>query len=102
MSDPFLAQYLAVVLFAIGLLVVLSRRNLLFVLMGVELMLNAVNLSFVSFSRVVPVGAVDGQLTMVFVIALAAAEACIGLAMVVCLLRGRDSLDVDSYATMKE
>lgn len=103
MSNPLLVQYLAAALFAIGLVVVVSRRNLFFILMGIELLLNAVGLSFVGFSRLVPeASAVDGQLAVVVLIAVAAAEACIALAMVVVLVRGQDSLDVDTYAVMKE
>jgi len=104
--DPAHVQALAAVLFAIGLAISLARRNIFFLLMGVELMLNAVNLSFVGFSRLFGGGAAgdpwSGQLGPVFIIAIAAAEACVGLAMVICLVRGRDSLDGDAYAEMKE
>jgi NADH-quinone oxidoreductase subunit K len=103
MIDPLMPQLLAAALFALGLAVSVTRRNLFFVLMGVELMLNAVNLSLVAFSRLLPGdGGVEGQVAALFVIAIAAAEACVGLAMVICLARGRDSLDVDAYASMKE
>ena len=101
--DPLMVQALAALLFAIGLAVVLMRRNLFFILMGIELLLNAVNLSFIGFARTLPPeAAVDGQVVPLFVIALAAAEACVGLAMVILLVRGRDSLDADAYASMKE
>jgi NADH:ubiquinone oxidoreductase subunit K len=83
--------------------VVLSRRNVFLLLMGVELMLNAVNLSFVGFSRELSgYESLVGQLTPVFIIAIAAAEACVGLAMVICMVRGRDTLDSDAFADMKE
>jgi NADH:ubiquinone oxidoreductase subunit K len=101
--DPNQVQILAALLFGLGLTAVLIRRNLFIILMGIELMLNAVNLSFVGFSRTFEgVAALDGQIVPLFIIALAAAEACIGLAMVILLVRGRDSLDADDYATMKE
>jgi NADH:ubiquinone oxidoreductase subunit K len=71
--------------------------------MGIELMLNAVNLSFVGFSRGFGEGpALTGQMTPIFIIAIAAAEACVGLAMVICIVRGRESLDSDAFADMKE
>jgi NADH:ubiquinone oxidoreductase subunit K len=101
--DPLNVQVLAAVLFAFGVAVVLSRRNVFLLLMGVELMLNAVNLSFVGFSRELSGGeSLCGQLTPVFIIAIAAAEACVGLAMVICMVRGRDTLDSDAFADMKE
>jgi NADH:ubiquinone oxidoreductase subunit K len=96
-------QALAALLFAIGLAVALSRRNIFFLLMGIELMLNAVNLSFIGFSRqFAGASSMTGQLSPLFIIAVAAAEACVGLAMVICIVRGRDSLDSDAYADMKE
>lgn len=101
--DPLQAQILAALLFAIGLAVVASRRNLFFQLMGIELMLNAVNLSFVAFSRD---GAGDasllGQVAPVMVITMAAAGACVGLAMVICVVRDRDAPDSDAFTEMKE
>lgn len=110
MIDPIKVQTLAAVLFGLGLATVISRRNLFFTLMGVELLLNAVNLSFVGFSQtfadaegvLVEGAAVDGQIAPLFVIAIAAAEACVGLAMVICLVRQRDTLDNDAYASLKE
>ena len=102
--DPTLVQMLAALIFAIGMAVVVCRRNLFFILMGIELMLNAVNLSFVGFSRTFDSAAasLDGFIAPLFVIALAAAEACIGLAMLMMLVRGRQNLDADAYASMKE
>jgi NADH:ubiquinone oxidoreductase subunit K len=103
MPDPLIVQLLALVLFALGLGVVLSRRNIFFLFMGIELMLNAVNLSFVGFSRTfIDTASVIGQITPLFVIAVAAAEACIGLAMLICITRTRGQLDVDAYASLKE
>ncbi|TVR44882.1 MAG: NADH-quinone oxidoreductase subunit NuoK [Planctomycetota bacterium] len=102
--DPIHVQVLAALIFVIGLSVVVSRRNLFFLLMGVELMLNAVNLSFIGFSRTFAdsVASIDGQIVPLFIIALAAAEACIGLAMIMMLVRGRHTVDADAYASMKE
>ena len=102
--DPMLVQMLAALIFAIGMAVVVCRRNLFFILMGIELMLNAVNLSFVGFSRTFSdaSASLDGFIAPLFIIALAAAEACIGLAMLMMLVRGRQNLDADAYASMKE
>jgi NADH:ubiquinone oxidoreductase subunit K len=101
--QPIQLQILAALLFSIGLATVVARRNLFFVLMGVELMLNAANLSFVSWSRTFPgdIG-LDGQLAPLFSIAVAAAEACVGLAMLLSVFRSRESLDTDVYDRMKE
>jgi len=84
------------VLFAIGLYVALSKRNAVAVLMGVELMLNAVNLTFVAFARFVDSPRpVDGQVFAIFVITVAAAEAAVALALAVAVYRFRDTIDVD-------
>jgi NADH:ubiquinone oxidoreductase subunit K len=83
-------------LFAIGLYVALSKRNAVAVLMGIELMLNAVNLTFVAFSRFVDSPRpIDGQVFAIFVITVAAAEAAVALALVVAVYRFRDTIDVD-------
>ena len=84
------------VLFAIGLYVTLSKRNAVAVLMGIELMLNAVNLTFVGFSRFVESPRpLDGHVFAIFVITVAAAEAAVALALVVAVYRYRDTIDVD-------
>lgn len=96
-------QVLAAILFCLGLAVALTRRNVFLLLMGIELMLNAVNLSFIGFSRTFAGSeALFGQMTPIFIIAIAASEACVGLAMVICIVRGRESLDSDAFADMKE
>ncbi len=82
---------LSAIIFAIGVVGVLVRRNLIVVLMSVELMLNAVNLTFVAFSRYL--GSMQGQVVVIFVMAVAAAEAVIGLAIIISLFRHRRSLD---------
>ena len=95
-------QVLALVLFAIGLVVALGRRNVFFVLMGVELALNAVNLSFVGFAKTLPADlSIAGQIVPLFSIAIVAAEACVGLAMVILIFRNRESVDADTYSNMK-
>ena len=95
-------QILALTLFAIGLVVAIGRRNVFFVLMGVELALNAVNLSFVGFAKTLPADmSIAGQIVPLFSIAIAAAEACVGLAMVILIFRNRESVDADTYSNMK-
>lgn len=95
-------QILALVIFSIGLMVAISRRNIFFVLMGVELALNAVNLSFVGFAKTLPADmSVAGQIVPLFAIAVAAAEACVGLAMVIMIFRKRESVDSNEFSNMK-
>jgi NADH-quinone oxidoreductase subunit K len=93
------ALVLSAVLFAIGAFGVLVRRNIITVLMCVELMLNAVNLSFIVFSRAH--GTLDGQVFVFFILTVAAAEAAVGLAIVLALQRHKDSLDVDAFNLLK-
>lgn len=100
--QPIFIQILALAIFAIGLLVAISRRNLFFVLMGIELALNAVNLSFVGFAKTLPADmSVAGQIVPLFSIAVAAAEACVGFAMVILIFRNRESIDADTYSDMR-
>ncbi|HVZ80167.1 MAG TPA: NADH-quinone oxidoreductase subunit NuoK [bacterium] len=95
------AHYLALsaVLFAIGAAGVLARKNLFIVLMSLELMLNAANLALVTFSRVH--GDMTGHLFVLFVVAIAAAEACVGLAIVIALYRLKESVDLDIFKSLK-
>jgi NADH-quinone oxidoreductase subunit K len=93
------ALLLSLVLFALGALGVSLRRNVITVFMCVELMLNAVNLAFVAASRVH--GTLDGQVLVFFVMVVAAAEAAVGLAIVIALQRHRDTLDLDAFNLMK-
>jgi NADH-quinone oxidoreductase subunit K len=90
---------LSALLFIVGTAGVLSRRNLFVVLMSLELMLNAVNLTFVTFSRVN--GEMTGQVVALFVVAVAAAEACVGLAIVVALFRLKETVDLDMFKSLK-
>src|SRR5918998_3768226 len=89
-------------LFSIGLYTALSRRNAVGVLMGVELMLNSVNLNLIGFSRLVESPRpIDGQVFAVFVITVAAAEAAVALALAVSIYRLRQSVDVDKLNLLK-
>jgi NADH-quinone oxidoreductase subunit K len=94
-------HYLVVsfLLFSIGLLGVLVRRNFLTILMSIELMLNAVNLSFVAFSYRLNV--VDGHIFAFFVMVVAAAEAAVGLAIILTVFKNRGTLAVDDVNLMK-
>ena len=86
---------LSAILFAIGTAGVFLRRNLITVLLSVEIMLNAVNLTFVAVGRYL--GTVDGQIIVFFVMTVAAAEAAVGLALVIALFRHRETLSPDAY-----
>ena len=90
---------LAAILFVIGVLGVLLRRNIIMIFMSIELMLNAVNLTFVAFSR--GLQSVDGQVAVFFVLTVAAAEVAIGLALIVALFRSRETTDVDDVNLLK-
>lgn len=90
---------LAAVLFCLGMFGVLVRRNALVVFMCVELMLNAANLTFLSFAR--QNGSVTGHVSAFFVIAVAAAEASIGLAIVIAVFRSRGTVNIEEIRTMK-
>ena len=87
------------VLFAIGTAGVFLRRNLITVLLSVEVMLNAVNLTFVALGRYQ--GSVDGQIITFFVMTVAAAEAAVGLAILIAMFRHRESLNPDAYTSLK-
>ena len=91
----------AALLFCIGAFGALARRNAVAVLMGIELMLNAVNINLVAFWRYTDVLALTGQLFTVFVIAVAAAEAAVGLALVLAVYRNRKTVDVEDVDSMK-
>ncbi len=91
--------YLASMLFAIGAAAVLLRRNAIIVFMGVELMLNASNLLFVTFARMK--GTLDGQVVALFVMLVAAAEVVVGLAIILTIFRARRSASVDDANLLK-
>jgi NADH-quinone oxidoreductase subunit K len=90
----------SVLLFAVGVAGVVGRKNLFIVFMSIELMLNAVNLSFVAFARFL--NQLDGHIYVFLVMAVAAAEAAIGLAIVILLFKGKESLNVDDFSVMKQ
>lgn len=104
---PTLAHYLIVsgLLFSLGLAGVLLRRNILVIFMGLELMLNAANLSLVAFSRfnVLPTGMPDynAQVLVFFIITVAAAEVAVGLAIIVALFRAKQTTHVEDLNTLK-
>jgi len=91
---------LSAILFFIGVFGVLFRRNLIVIMMSIELMLNAVNLTFVAFARYT--GTMDGHVIAFFVMALAAAEAGIGLAILVMLFRNRTTVQADDLTLMRD
>jgi NADH-quinone oxidoreductase subunit K len=90
---------LAAVLFVLGLIGVLVRRNIVFMLMSVEIMLNAVGLAFVAAGA--RWGQVDGQVMFIFILTMAAAEVSVGLALVLALYHRHKTLDADAASTMK-
>ena len=100
MKDPVLVTLvLSAVLFGLGVLGVLLRRNLLVVFMSIELMLNAANLAFVTFGKLY--GALDGQLFVFFAMVVAAAEVAVGLGLVVAVYKQLHSVDVDQMNLLK-
>ncbi len=90
---------LAAILFSIGAIGVLIRRNPLVMFMGIELMLNAVNLTFVAFSRYLQ--NLDGQVFVFIVLTVAAAEVAVGLALIVAIFQTRANVDVDEIDSLK-
>jgi NADH-quinone oxidoreductase subunit K len=90
---------LAAVLFTIGIAAFLIKRNVITVFMSIELMLNAVNLTFVAFAH--RWGQVSGQIFVFFVMVIAAAETAVGLAIIIALFRTRKTLNIDSVNLMK-
>lgn len=101
LPEPTLNSYLALsaVLFAIGTAGVFLRRNLITILLSIEIMLNAVNLTFVAADRYLQ--SVDGQIIVFFVMTVAAAEAAVGLAIIIALFRHKESLSPDAFTTLK-
>ena len=91
--------YLGTALFTIGVIGVLTRRNVLVILMSIELILNAVNINLVAFSDLLR--AVDGQVFAIFVITDAAAEAAIGLGLIIALFRNKETVNADEIDLLK-
>ena len=90
---------LSAILFAIGTVGALSRRNLVVILMSIELMLNAANVAFLSFARAW--ASVEGHVMVLMVIAVAAAEVAVGLGIVIALFRNRESVNVEDVSLLK-
>ncbi len=103
MPDIPLSWYLIVAsaLFCIGLFGALSRRNAIGILMGIEVMLNAVNINLVAFWRYVTPQALTGQVFAIVSITVAAAEAAVGLALILAIFRSRDTVNVEDVHLMK-
>ncbi|MGE3611176.1 MAG: NADH-quinone oxidoreductase subunit NuoK [Bacteriovoracaceae bacterium] len=99
MTNDMLIQVLAAFLFTVGMLVVLLRRDSIMILMGIELLLNAANLSMVAFSKSSHM--IEGQLQVFFIITIAAAESAIGLSILVNLYRNFGSIKTQSATTLK-
>jgi NADH-quinone oxidoreductase subunit K len=89
---------LSAILFAIGVAGVVARRNAIILFMCVELMLNAANLAFVALS---PLAGIQGQIVVFFVIAVAAAEAAVGLSIVISIFRHRESVDIKNFSLLR-
>lgn len=89
---------LSAILFVIGILGVLIRRNAIIIFMSVELMLNSANLAFITFARMFQ--SLDGQVFVFFVMAVAAAEVAVGLALIVAIFRNKRSIDVDQINSL--
>ena len=96
-----LYQYLGLsaILFSLGTFGVLTRRNAIVIFMCIELMLNAVNLSFIAISH--HLGNIDGQVFVFFVMTVAAAEAAVGLALMIAFFRNKESIDIDEVNLLK-
>ncbi len=96
---------LSSILFVIGVIGAATRRNLIVVLMSIELMLNAVNLAFVGFNRMWPgtaeAPALDGQIFVLMVITVAAAEVAVGLGIVISMIRNRDSVNLEEVSLLR-
>jgi NADH-quinone oxidoreductase subunit K len=90
---------LAIILFILGALGVLIRRNAIVIFMSIELMLNAANLAFVAYARYWQ--SMNGQIFVFFIMTVAAAEVAIGLALIVTIFRTKSSIDVDQISTLK-
>jgi len=90
---------LSALLFTMGVVGVLVRRNALVIFMSIELMLNSVNLSFVAFAR--QLGAVEGQVTVFFVMVIAAVEVVVGLSIIIAIFRTRDTVDIDDVDLLR-
>lgn len=91
----------ALIVFIIGLIVVIARRNAVAILMGIELMLNAVNLIFLAFNRMYGGAELGGHIFAIFIIAVAAAEAIVGLALILAIYRSMNTVDIDKLTELR-
>jgi NADH-quinone oxidoreductase subunit K len=98
-SMPEMGLYFSFLLFIVGMFTVMFRKNILFMMLGVEILLNAANLAFVCASKIT--GTIDGQVVMFFVMAVAACEAAIGLAMIISLYRAKASVEADDLKLLR-
>ena len=90
---------LSAALFTIGIIGVLTRRNIMIILMSIELMMNAVNINLIAFSR--HLGEVTGQIFSIFVITVAAAEAAVGLGIVIAMFKNKETMNINEIDLMK-
>ena len=90
---------LSAILFSIGIVGVLVRRNAIVIFLSIELMLNAANLAFVAFAR--QLGSIDGQVIVFFVMTVAAAEAAVGLAIIIAVFRHRQTINADELRLLR-
>ena len=98
-SLPELGIYFALLLFIVGMFGVMLRKNIIFMMLSVEVMLNAANLAFISAS--IMTNTIDGQVIMFFVMAVAACEAGVGLALIVSLYREKSTLEIDDLRMLR-
>ncbi|WP_313803417.1 NADH-quinone oxidoreductase subunit NuoK [Cytobacillus sp.] len=103
MSSVPLSAYLALglILFCIGLYGALTKRNIIIVLISIELMLNAANINLVAFSKFGVMPSITGQIFALFVMAVAAAEVAVGVAILITLYRNRNTVNIDEVNTLK-
>ena len=99
LSLPEMGIYFAILLFIVGFLGIMCRKNILMMMLSVEVMLNAANLAFVSASRLT--NTIDGQVVMFFVMAVAACEAGVGLALIISMFRSRATVEVDDLRMLR-
>lgn len=98
-SLPELGIYISLIMFLIGFIGIMCRKNIIFIMLSIELMLNAANLAFVSGSSLT--NSLDGQVIMFFVIAIAACEAAVGLALIIALYRAKSTVEVDGLRILR-
>jgi len=96
---PEIGLYFSFLLFLVGLAGVMFRKNILFMMLSIEVLLNAANLAFVCASKIT--GTIDGQVVMFFVMAVAACEAAIGLALIIALYRTKASIEADDLKALR-